>query len=583
MSLRDTRDIGTAKIVMLGGGGGGGSYTAGSGISISNSVITNIRKGALTGVVDSISGNIAHTQITGARDTFAAGALILLQSEAAGTANNLRIQYGAQSSESQTFAIYDTSSTAANVTIASGDTVIMMIDNTGYRAIILNVLSASGGSSYAGLGIGKKTGVTSNVIDTDIDLHRSPMVGDRLLVYFDEKVTNPTGLKTYNNGVAVTSNLENAVSLYINAGWNILEFKNDGLLYDNCWVRKQNVPVPSTLAGMSDTLIVSPSDGQLLTYDNESQKWKNKIYVEANTGSPVTELKKLKVGNVVYDTDGMKNYSVTNVANNNITVSVLNPEQFVQEVIAINTGNHTGSSSAWNLVLSGGMIPVSVALTKADGTAFDDDITANELLLIYVDTAGNTAKVLNIAGAGGGGVAESVVGTVENGTTASQAYAVGEHFIRNDKFCTCISAIASGATLTQGTNYVEGTIAECIARQGTYSTTETEIGTFLGQRLYRRVFEIASLPNNTFMIISVDLSSFSNLRLYGFALDNLAANNGSAVPLPYLYIGGGSVDYSIEIFYSTSSQPDGRGIYIRTKTDQRNKKGCIIAEYTKNS
>ena len=127
MSLRDTRDIGTAKIVMLGGGGGGGSYTAGSGISISNSVITNIRKGALTGVVDSISDNIAHTQITGARDTFAAGALILLQSEAAGTANNLRIQYGAQSSESQTFAIYDTSSTAASITIASGDTVIMMI------------------------------------------------------------------------------------------------------------------------------------------------------------------------------------------------------------------------------------------------------------------------------------------------------------------------------------------------------------------------------------------------------------------------------------------------------------------------
>lgn len=56
----------------------------------------------------------------------------------------------------------------------------------------------------------------------------------------------------------------------------------------------------------------------------------------------------------------------------------------------------------------------------------------------------------------------SVVGTVESGTTASQAYAVGEHFIRNDKFCTCISAIASGATLTLNTNYVEGTIAECI-------------------------------------------------------------------------------------------------------------------------
>ena len=403
MSLRDTRDIGTAKIVMLGGGGGGGSYTAGSGISISNSVITNIRKGALTGVVDSISDNIAHTQITGARDTFAAGALILLQSEAAGTANNLRIQYGAQSSESQTFAIYDTSSTAASITIASGDTVIMMIDNTGYRAIILNVLSASGGSSYAGLGIGKKKTVTSNVIDTDIDLHRAPIVGDRLLVWFDEKVTNPTGLTTYNNGTAVTSNLESVTPLYYNAGWNILEFKNDGFLYNNCWVRQQNVPIPNnTLVGLSDTAIVSPSDGQLLMYDNETQKWKNKTYVEANTGFPVTELKKLKVGNVVYDTDGMKNYFVTDVANDNITISVLNPEQFVQEVIAINTGAHSGSSSAWNLYLNGGMIPVSVALKNADGTAFSDDISANELLFVAIDLTNYEGTVLSIAGASGG-------------------------------------------------------------------------------------------------------------------------------------------------------------------------------------
>ena len=56
----------------------------------------------------------------------------------------------------------------------------------------------------------------------------------------------------------------------------------------------------------------------------------------------------------------------------------------------------------------------------------------------------------------------SVVGPVESGTTASRAYAVGEHFIRNDKFCTAIASIASGATLTLNTNYVEGTIAGVI-------------------------------------------------------------------------------------------------------------------------
>ena len=66
----------------------------------------------------------------------------------------------------------------------------------------------------------------------------------------------------------------------------------------------------------------------------------------------------------------------------------------------------------------------------------------------------------------------SVVGTVENGTAASRAYAVGEHFIRNGKFCTCISAIASGATLTMNTNYVEGTVAEALTPvEGTTSVS----------------------------------------------------------------------------------------------------------------
>ena len=404
MSLRDTRDIGTAKIVMLGGGGGGGSYTAGSGISISNSVITNIRKGALTGVVDSISDNIAHTQITGARDTFAAGALILLQSEAAGTANNLRIQYGAQSSDSQTFAIYDTSSTAASITIASGDTVIMMIDNTGYRAIILNVLSASGGSSYAGLGIGKKKTVTSNVIDTDIDLHRAPIVGDRLLVWFDEKVTNPTGLTTYNNGTAVTSNLESVTPLYYNAGWNILEFKNDGFLYNNCWVRQQNVPIPNnTLVGLSDTAIVSPSDGQMLVYENNM--WKNKTALQANpTGTAVRELKKIQIGDNVFDTFGLKTFDVTSVTsgvNGAIAVDVITASQLNGEIIAVHTGSNTGSTgNAWTLALSDAQTIEALTMSKADGTAFTDALTANSLMFVKIDTSNDTAVVLGIVGAG---------------------------------------------------------------------------------------------------------------------------------------------------------------------------------------
>lgn len=709
MSLENTRDIGKVKLVMLGGGGGGGSYTAGSGISISNSVITNIRKGALTGVIDSVSTNIAHTQITGARDTFAAGALILLQSEAAGTADNLRIQYGAQASDSQTFAIYDTSGTAASVTIASGDTVIMMIDNTGYRAIILNVLSASGGSSYAGLGIGKKKTVTNNVIDTDIDLHRAPIVGDRLLVYFDATVQNPTGLTTYNNGTAVTSNLEPVTPMYINGGWNILEFKNDGFLYNNCWVRMQNVDVPTTLSGLSDTAITSPSDGQMLAYDNSSSMWKNKtiaannggtpvrelktlqigdavfdafglktfdvtsvtsgvngaisvdvitasqldgeiiavhtgaytgstgnawtlalsdaqtvealtmskadgtaftdalaanslMFVKVNTsndtavvlsivgagsdvsgngsGSPVAYLNKLKIGSAIYDTSAIRPFSVSQIANNTVKIFVADTDQLGGKVIALSTGALTGTtSSAWSLNLvdtSGGAVSLSVDMLNADGTAFSDDITANELLFVAIDLTNYEGTVLSIAGASGGGdgVATSVVGTVENGTTASQAYAVGEHFIRNDAFCTAIAAIASGATLTQGTNYVEGTIADNIADN--YSETETFTGKYWidGRKIYRTVVIIGYLPNSTSKDVTTNIIPHEIVDIHGTAASAIGGGyDGYVIAIPYQ----NDVSYVGVISSSTGKLT----LHIVAGSDRSAFYGKMVVEYTK--
>ena len=50
---------------------------------------------------------------------------------------------------------------------------------------------------------------------------------------------------------------------------------------------------------------------------------------------------------------------------------------------------------------------------------------------------------------------EQELAPTENGLTASQAYAVGQYFCRNGKTCRAKTAIASGATLTLNTNYVE--------------------------------------------------------------------------------------------------------------------------------
>lgn len=56
----------------------------------------------------------------------------------------------------------------------------------------------------------------------------------------------------------------------------------------------------------------------------------------------------------------------------------------------------------------------------------------------------------------------SVIAPVESGTTASQAYAAGAHFIRDGAFCTAKTTIAQGETFRLNTNYTVGTVGERI-------------------------------------------------------------------------------------------------------------------------
>lgn len=58
------------------------------------------------------------------------------------------------------------------------------------------------------------------------------------------------------------------------------------------------------------------------------------------------------------------------------------------------------------------------------------------------------------------------IAPIENSATASQAYAQGAYFWHDAKFCKALTAIASGATFTLNTNYVETTVAaELLAAQ----------------------------------------------------------------------------------------------------------------------
>ena len=54
------------------------------------------------------------------------------------------------------------------------------------------------------------------------------------------------------------------------------------------------------------------------------------------------------------------------------------------------------------------------------------------------------------------------IAPIENGATASKAYAAGAYFFRNGSFCTALTAISSGAVFTLGTNYQSTTVAAAL-------------------------------------------------------------------------------------------------------------------------
>ena len=56
----------------------------------------------------------------------------------------------------------------------------------------------------------------------------------------------------------------------------------------------------------------------------------------------------------------------------------------------------------------------------------------------------------------------STIAPIEDGTTASQAYAAGKFFYHGGNFCKAKTSIASGATFTLNTNYEITTVADAL-------------------------------------------------------------------------------------------------------------------------
>jgi hypothetical protein len=175
----------------------------------------------------------------------------------------------------------------------------------------------------------------------------------------------------------------------------------------------------------------------------------------------------------------------------------------------------------------------------------------------------------------------SATGTVEAESTASQAYAIGEHFLRNGKFCTAIADIASGAALTLNTNYVEGTIADVLANKYNYSTynystTEHVVGKWIdGSTVYEKTIDFGAMPDKTTKSVDAGLPSGAKvINVFGFTADS---SWGSVFPLPFADATTGS-NFNFQVWYSNGH------VSVKVTTGQSHMVNSYITlQYVKSS
>ena len=207
------------------------------------------------GIIDNVGNNTFRTYIIQREsEELAVNELLFLRSKVSGTGTGINVYTDVSTAQGIVFVDLDGNSTSVTV---SADSILILMLVEDFNAKVLANISAED-SGLAGLGIGKMTSYSSNVVDTDIDLHRAPVIGDRILLYCDSAVSNPSSLKTYNDGVAVSSNVDMIRPLNYVKGWNILEYKNQ---VGNRWTLKQSIKtLPYTAGigiGINDTTITN--------------------------------------------------------------------------------------------------------------------------------------------------------------------------------------------------------------------------------------------------------------------------------------------------------------------------------------
>lgn len=122
-------------------------------------------------------------------------------------------------------------------------------------------------------------------------------------------------------------------------------------------------------------------------------------------------------------------------------------------------------------------------------------------------------------------------------------------------------------------NQLQTNVEAAISAANTYSTDETVIGTWIDKPLYRKVFDIGSLPSSYTKTITTGFTSIIKCRkLYGIAYGSApSAMYAEAIP----YNDGTQMN---TIIVNINSNGD---IRVTTSDDMSAMKGFVVVEYIK--
>ena len=105
-----------------------------------------------------------------------------------------------------------------------------------------------------------------------------------------------------------------------------------------------------------------------------------------------------------------------------------------------------------------------------------------------------------------------------------------------------------------------------------YSTTETLIGTYNGENLYRKLINFGNLPNATTKYVNHGITNLKDV----VDIKGSFKNNGIRFSVPYVYPDTSLIDYWITFTEISNTQ-----VGIITGIDRSEYNGYVIIEYTK--